>query len=216
MRGVLTGALIDLSKIVEGQVYLQTGMDAAGVTLSSVLAVGSSSASTNATAFALKKKDKVSVANLRKVVIHIYFISKCSVPVAGSCTGADGGSPIPTLKRVELIVRNDAPALTTVTVAEGIENLQVDYGWDTDSDGAPNGSDVDGSALTVADWANVVTVKVHLLARSTELTGGFEDLKTYAMGTAGAVSPAAAERGYKRHLFVQSVRLTNPSSRRAL
>ena len=216
MRGVLTGIAIDLSKVTAGQVYLQTGMDASGVTLTSVLAVGNSSATTNATNFALKKKDRVAIANLRKVVVNIYFISKCSVEVGGSCTDADGGNPIPTLKRVELIAAAGATAQTTVTVAEGIENLQVDYGVDTDSDGAPNGADLNGSTLTVAEWPNVMTLKVHLLARSTEVTAGFLDTKTYFMGTAGAVVPAVAERGYKRHLFVQSIRLTNPSSRRVL
>ena len=215
MSGVMTGALIDLSKVVAGQVYLQTGLNAAG-TLNPLVVAGSSSAATNASSFPLTKKDKVSVANLRKVVVHIYFISKCSVEVAASCTNADGGSPIPTLKRVELIASAGAPAMTTVTVAEGIENLQLDYGVDSDGDGTPNGADVDGSVLTVADWANVVTLKVHVLARSTEPASGFEDLKTYAMGTAGPVSPAVAERAYRRHLFVQSVRVTNPSSRRAL
>lgn len=215
MSGVLTGTAIDLAKVVAGQVYVQTGLDVVGV-LKPAVAVGSSTAGTNATAFPLKKKDNVSVANLRKVVVHIYFISKCSVELAGSCASADGGNPIPTLKRVELIAAGGVASLTTVTVAEGIENLQVDYGVDTDGDGSPNGSDVDGSALTVADWPNVVSMKVHLLARSTEVTSGFLDSKTYVMGTAGPISPAVAERAYRRHLFVQSVRIANPSGRRAL
>lgn len=211
MSAVQTASAIDLAKIVEGQVYLQTGMDSTGVTLTDAVAVGSSSASNNAAAFALKKKDKVSAANLRKMVVHIYYISKCSVEVAGSCTNADGGTPIPTLKRVELGVATGSPALTAATVAEGIENLQVDYGIDTDTDGAPNGTDI--AAPTLAQWPEVVTLKVFLLARSTDLTAGFSDSKTYGMGVAGPVSPAAAELVYKRHLFVQSVRLVNPSSR---
>lgn len=213
MSAVQTAGAIDLSNLVAGQVYLQTGMDSTGVTLTDVVAVGSS-ASNNATAFALKKKDKVSLANLRKMVVHIYYISKCSVEVSGSCTNADGGTPIPTLKRVELGVAGGIPTLTAATVAEGIENLQVEYGIDSDGDGAPNGSDI--AAPTFAQWPDVVTLKVFLLARSTDLTAGFTDSKTYAMGVGGSVSPAAAELGYKRHLFVQSVRLVNPSSRRAL
>lgn len=214
MSAVQTAGAIDLSKVVAGQVYLQTGMDSTGTTLTDVVAVGNASATTNATTFTLKKKDKVALANLRKMVVHIYYISKCSVEVSGSCTNADGGTPIPTLKRVELGVASGSPTLTSVTVAEGIENLQIDYGIDSDGDGAPNGSDI--TTPTVAQWPNVVTLKIYLLARSTDLTAGFSDAKTYGMGMAGAVSPAAGELAYKRHLFVQSVRLVNPSSRRAL
>jgi type IV pilus assembly protein PilW len=214
MSAVQTAGAIDLSKVVEGQVYLQSGMDSTGTTLTDVVAVGSSSATTNASTFLLKKKDGVAIANLRKMVVHIYYISQCSVEISGSCTNADGGTPIPTLKRVELGVAGAVPTLTTATVAEGIENLQIDYGIDSDSDGAPNGSDI--AAPTTAQWPDVVTLKVYLLARSTDLTAGFSDGKTYGMGVGGSVSPPSGALAYKRHLFVQSVRLVNPSSRRAL
>jgi type IV pilus assembly protein PilW len=215
MSAVQTAGAIDLAKVVPGQVYLQTGMDSTGTTLTDVVAVGSSSAATNATTFVLKKKDNVSVANLRKMVVHIYYISQCSVlNSSGTCTNADGGTPIPTLKRVELGVAGGVPTLTTATVAEGIENLQIDYGIDSDGDGAPDGSDI--AAPTFAQWPDVVTLKVYLLARSADLTAGFSDSKTYGMGVAGSVSPASTALAYKRHLFVQSVRLVNPSSRREL
>lgn len=215
LSSVLTGTDIDLAKVDPGRVYLQTGLNLS-LDLASVLAIGSSDAAANATAFSLKKKGGVKVANLRKVVVHIYYISKCSVEVSGSCTGADGGTPIPTLKRYELGVSGGVPAFSKVTLAEGIENLQVDYGVDTDSDGAPNGTDVTGSALGVADWPNVMSLKLYLLARSTELTPGFQDTKSYALGVGGSVSAATGEEGYKRHVFVQSVRANNPNSRRAL
>jgi type IV pilus assembly protein PilW len=217
MSAVQTGVNIDLAKTTAGQVYLQTGMDSAtGTQLDSRLGVGADAA-TNATTFPLKKKDKVSVANLRKLVVHIYYISKCSVEISGSCTGADNGSPIPTLKRVELGESGGNPTLSKATIAEGIENLQVDYGVDSApaapaQDGFADGADVKASALAFGTWPDVMTAKIHLLARSTEKTAGFVDDKSYALGT-NAV--AAANDGYHRHVFVQSVRLVNPSSRRA-
>lgn len=208
-----TAGATDLSKVVEGQVYVQTGLTTGAVQLSALLAAGSADATVNTAAFPLHKRN-LSLSALRKLVVHVYYISQCSVEVSGSCTGADGGTPIPTLKRLELGV---GPAFTKVTIAEGIENLQVDYGVDgTDADGAPNGVDVSGSALDFATWQDVMTVKVHLLARSSEASGGFTDSKTYALGTFGAASAAAGEKGYKRHMFVQSVRLVNPSGRRVL
>jgi type IV pilus assembly protein PilW len=206
---------IDLSKLVVGQAYLQTGLDAGGQLLA-VLAIARADPVVNAAAFALKKKDKVKLASLRKMVVDIYYISQCSVPVAGSCTSADGGTPIPTLKRVELGVAAGAAAFTTVTLAEGIENLQIDYGLDTDSDGSPNGDYVNGSAFGVGDLPNVMSLRIQLLARSGEKSPGFTDSKRYVMGSAGSFSPAAGEEGYKRHVFVQSVRLVNPSIRRML
>lgn len=207
---------VDLTKLTAGRTYIQTGMDSTGATLTSVLAAASSDSGTNASTFILKKKDMVKLANIRPVEVHIYYIAKCSVELSGSCTGADGGNPIPTLKRVDLGAAGGLPVMTTLTIAEGIENLQLDYGVDTDADGSPNGSDVDGSALSLADWSNVMTLKIYLLARSSEVSQGFSDTKQYVMGTAGTITPATAEQGYKRHLFVQSVRVVNPSSKRAL
>ena len=64
-----------------------------------------------------------------------------------------------------------------------------------------------------AGWPDVMSVKVYLLARSLERTPGFVDDKSYVLGTAGTV--ATTDTGYKRHVFVQSVRLVNPSARRA-
>lgn len=216
MSAVQTGGNIDLAKTTPGQVYLQTGLDSATATqLDSRLGVGADAA-TNATTFPLKKKDKTSVANLRKFVVHIYYISKCSVELAGSCTGADGGSPIPTLKRVELSVSGGVPAFPSkASIAEGIENLQIDYGLDANVDGAADGADVNGSLLTKDTWPDVMTLKIHLLARSTETTTVSPDSKTYALGTAGTITPTTSEQKYSRHAFVQSVRLVNPSSRRS-
>lgn len=209
---------IALASAVTGQTYIQTGLTPAGLTFEYRLATGSDAA------FTLQKKDGTA-ASLRKVLVHIYYISQCSEPISGSCTGADGGRPLPTLKRVELGVSGASPAMSTVSMAEGIENLQVDYGSDTDNDGTPdgdygNGDFVNGVAappaavMGVGDWVNVMSVKIHLLARSPETTGGYSDSKTYDLGTFG--STAAKNDGYKRHVFTQAVRVVNPSGRRPL
>lgn len=214
---LMTGAAVDFAKVKVGQAYLQTGLDATGLQFASVLAVASGVPGTDSTTFNLKKKDKTTIAPPRKVHVHIYYISSCSVEVSGSCASGDAGNPIPTLKRVDLAVTGGAVAMSSpVTIAEGIENLQVDYGVDSDAtpDGAPNGADLNGTTLTTpADWANVMTLKIHLLARTSEPAVGYVDNKTYAMGTAGSVGPF--NNSYKRHAFVQSVRLVNPIMRRA-
>jgi type IV pilus assembly protein PilW len=204
-----------LAALTAGQYYVQTGLNAAGTAFTATINIGDASATTNATNFALLKKDKATAANIRKMVVRIYYIAKCSVESGGSCDSGDGGNPIPTLKMLELGTASGAPAWSSpVTIAEGIENMQIDYGVDTNSDGAPDGDDVDGSALTHVNMGDVMAVKIYLLARNLEKTPGFSDDKTYALGTAGTITPATADRGYRRHVFVQSVRLVNPSARR--
>jgi type IV pilus assembly protein PilW len=213
---VETGGNPDMSKLKQGQVYIQTGLDATSQ-LKYVIAAAAAASAANGTTFYLTKKVTANKATVRKMQVHIYYVAQCSVEVAGSCTGADGGTLIPTLKRVELTYSGTATAFTTVTVAEGIENMQVEYGTDTDGDGMPDTYVAASSITTPAGWGNVMTARIYLLARGSEKTPGFSDAgRTYTMGpTYGAASAAAADQGYRRHLFTQTVRLVNPAGRLA-
>ena len=202
-----------LGALTVGQYYIQTGLNAAQTEFFAGIAQGSVDAATNAANFPYLKKDKVTAAPVRKMVVRIYYVAKCSVESGGSCAAGDNGNPIPTLKMLELGAAGGAPSWgTPVTIAEGIEQLQVDYGMDTNGDGAPDGTDVDGSTLTHANSPDVMALKIYLVARSLEKSAGFVDNKTYQLGTHGTFTPT--ETAYKRHVFVQSVRLVNPSGRR--
>lgn len=199
--------------LTSGQPYLQSGLTASKLELKYVLGVATSN-TVDTTVFNLVKKDGT-VAPLRKYSVHIYYVSPCSVPANGStCSAAntdDGGVSVPTLKRLELTVDSSgATKFVTVPLVEGIENLQVDYGFDTTGDGAPDTYLADAAA--VADWANLTAVRVYLLARNNERSPGYVDDKTYDLGTAGVT--AATNDAYKRHVFTQMVRLVNPSARR--
>ncbi|MGZ5181367.1 MAG: PilW family protein [Ramlibacter sp.] len=206
----------DLAKVTAaaGQVVIQTGINAAAnQSFDYKINVANSNSSTTAAMFPLVRKDLTTLATIRKVLVRIYYVSACSVEVASSCTNGDGGNPIPTLKMKELSVSSGAPGWNTITLAEGIENLQVDYGVDTDSDGSPDGADVNGAGLGVADWPNVMAVKIYLVARSTDKSPTAAGSKTFDMGTAGSIGAASDQ--YRRHAFMQSVRLVNPSARRS-
>lgn len=65
---------------------------------------------------------------------------------------------------------NSVPSYTGVAqpeeLAEGIDNMQIKYGVDTDGDKAAN-TYLDASLLTAVDWANVVSVKLSLLMSTT-------------------------------------------------
>ncbi len=74
---------------------------------------------------------------------------------------------IPSLYRQRL---NDTPAslvLATLTEAEelveGVENMQIQYGEDTGTDGLP---DTYRTANNVANWGNVLSVRISLLLRT--------------------------------------------------
>lgn len=201
-----------------GQVYLQSGMTPSGLEFTKRVGKGA-----DTSVFDLFTKDGTTPASLRKFLVHIYYVSPCSVPVSTTCTSAaDGGKPIPTLKMLELSASGNTTTLTTVPLVEGIENMQVDYGIDTTVDGSADGQYV--AAPAAANWANVVALRVHLLARNNDATAGYVDNKTYAMGylsTASAQTVTASTdtygsnvQAYKRRLFSQLIRVVNPSSRR--
>jgi len=54
-------------------------------------------------------------------------------------------------------------------------------------------------------------VKLYVLIRSEQQTLGYQDTKTY---TLGSTTLGPFNDGYKRHLFQQTIRLQNVSSRR--
>jgi len=64
---------------------------------------------------------------------------------------------------------------------------------------------------TAAALANVVSARIHLLARSDSPTLGYTDSKTYNLGDT-VLGPF--NDGYKRHVFSTTVRLNNVSGRR--
>ena len=201
-------ATIPAAALTNGNIYLQANADS---TATPVIALGSGSSTTDQTTFALKNRDGTNFAPVRRYHVHIYFISPCSIPAGGGsdCTGAadDNGSPIPTLKRIELTSNG---VMSVVPLVEGIENFQVDYGVDADGEGVPDGAYVVAPA-SATDWSNVVAVRVNLLARNVEPSAGYTDAKTYDMGAAGSVTPGGP---YKRHVYNSVIRVVNVGSRR--
>jgi len=174
------------------------------------------------------QKDGATLADLRKYHVEIYFVSPCSSPngagTPATCTSTDdNGRPIPTLKRLELTNGTSGPAFNLVPLVEGIENLQLDYGLDSDNDGSPDSyttgtHSVGTTAMTTADWANVMAVRINILARSNDPTTGYTDTKNYTLsgpgtldGVAAAASPSSS---YQHHVFSEVVRAINASGRR--
>ena len=156
--------------------------------------------------FTLKQKNCLTPAMLRKYIVRIYYVSTCNV-----CSGA-GVDTVPTLKMVEFV---DGNPLTTLPLAEGIEDMQFDYGVDAPiatGDGAP---DSYTRTPVAGQWKDVMAVRVNVLARNNDPTVGYVDAKSYRLSGISAVAavPAFGDN-YKRHAFNQLVRVINPSGRR--
>jgi type IV pilus assembly protein PilW len=206
--------------LVANQMYIQTTPlgDSLGFP---ILGLGPSAApfiltlpAANSTA--LPEKD----APLRRYLVRIYFVSKCNVPASGNpddpCNGVtdDGGTPIPTLKMLEYGVDSTGnPGFRKIALAEGIEQLQFDYGIDTTADGVADNFVMCDSTTpcAVADWRNIVAVQVNLVARNAERSPSYADDKTYSLGLKGYTT--ATNDGYRRHAYTSLVRLNNIAMR---
>jgi type IV pilus assembly protein PilW len=152
------------------------------------------------------KRDCTTKADTRRYETHIYF-------VANNDNDGDG---IPTLKRAELRLGADGTlGFVTVPLVEGIENMQLEYGIDTDGDGQP---DMFTPAPGTADnWRGAMSVRISLLARNTEATPGYIDKRKYVLGHLADGTDnviAAANDAYKRHVFQTLVLMPNPIGRK--
>ena len=182
----------------------------------------------------LKKRDCTTPAELWKFGSNLYYIRNYAV---------SAGDGIPTLMRSSFglsssgVLEHQAPE----ALIEGIEGFRVELGvddvsdsgaavnlgaaitWDDTStklsptnrgDGVPDGAYVRCTTAvpcTAAQLVNVVALKLYVLVRSELASPGYADAKTYVMGS---TSLGPFNDGFKRHLFTQTVRVINISSRR--
>lgn len=163
----------------------------------------------NAASFTLRQKNHTDLINPRAYVVHIYWINTENQ-----------------LMMTELSANTTATQFSTaIAIADGIENLQFDYGIDStgpDLDELHAGADPDGtpdnysqcSTCTTTDWQNVTTVRINLLARNPQVSPGYSDAKQYSLGLAGTVGPY--NDGYRRHAYQGLARLNNIGGRREL
>lgn len=166
-----------------------------------------------ATTFDLERVSGTSYATteVNRLTTHIYFIAPCSYGTGTDGVCQAGDDTTPTLKLLELYGDNSTgPAFRMVNVAEGIEDINYEYGIDNDNDGSP---DVFTDAPTTLQWLSVVAVRINLLARNIDATGGTAEQKTFNLGT-GKASIVPTARQYRRHMYTQTVRVNNPSMRK--
>ena len=144
-------------------------------------------------------------ANIRKLRVHVYYVSNCRRGSGANGKCAAGDDTIPTLKRLELTASGGAPTMTVVPLVEGIEFMKVRYGVDDTVDGAV---DSYKAAPALADWPNAVQVEIRVVARNVESSAS-TDPKSYDLGSSLTYTPSGANAYYKRHLFSQQIYITN-------
>lgn len=153
--------------------------------------------------FTLRNLDCATVADVRRLMVRLYYVATCD-----DC----GVDTIPTLKRADLV--NGAIGVTPLV--EGVENLQLEYGFDADNDGFPDQYLAAPDATLGAaygEWSNVMAARFYVLLRSTDAQPGYRDTtKSFNLGLAGYTAPA--NDGYKRVLMTSLVRLNNPAGQR--
>jgi len=149
--------------------------------------------------FTQRALDCAAITTVRRYMSRVYYVANCD-----DCQR----DTIPTLKRIDYI----DGALVTTPLAEGVEQIQFEYGFDTDGNGTPDvfRQTLDGVAASPAnDWGNVMAVRIWMISRATETTPGYKDTKTYDLGSFGIQGPY--NDGFKRRAYSQLVRLINPA-----
>lgn len=172
-------------------------------------------------------------AQLRQYVSNLYYVRNYAV------TPGDG---IPTLMRSQFGLSGGVLQYQAAqALVEGIEGFRVELGIDSVSatgvavnfaqaiafpnpsrlvtpsnrgDGYPDGAYVHcttATPCTEAQLMSAVSAKIYVLVRSETKTPGWVDNKQYALGS---TTLGPFNDSYKRHLFSQTVRLTNVSTRR--
>ncbi|MBA3776733.1 MAG: PilW family protein [Betaproteobacteria bacterium] len=153
--------------------------------------------------FTLRNLDCATVADVRQLLVRTYFVANCN-----DC----GVDSIPTLKRAELV----GGEIVVTPLVEGVEDIQIEYGFDADGDGNPDRYlDFPDAAIAPAygDWSNVMAARLFVLLRSTDRQPGYLDAtKRFNLGEAG-YTPVAND-GFRRLLLSSVVRINNPAGQR--
>lgn len=165
----------------------------------------------NAANFTFQQKNHVDLIPARAFLVHIYWVNTDNQLMVKELDATSSST----------ILSNAIP------IADGIEDLQFDYGIDNtgpDLDDSHAGADPDGTpdsysecaACTTTDWQNVTAIRINLIARNPEKSAGHNDSnKTYMMGVKGETD-IDLPTGYRRHAYQGLVRLNNVGGRREL
>jgi type IV pilus assembly protein PilW len=113
---------------------------------------------------------------------------------------------LPRLCRLRLAGKGFGAVTNTECVADGIEQLHVEFGLDTDNDGLVNQYK---SNPTTTEMGAALTARAWVLVRSDTADPAYTNTKTYQLGD---LAVAAANDNFYRRVFSSTVELRNPAN----
>jgi len=119
------------------------------------------------------------------------------------------GDGVPSLCRKTLDF-TAATGIQTECIAAGIENLQVEYGLDTDGSGSANQY---VSNPTLTQLQRVISARIFVLARTLNPDFGYTDDRTYTISNAPVATPGD---NFHRRLYTVTVPVFNMRNRARL
>jgi type IV pilus assembly protein PilW len=95
-------------------------------------------------------------------------------------------------------------SVTAAVLAEGVENMQILYGEDTDNDLAAN---LYVNASKVTDFTKVVSVRIALLINTVDIIGTYTDNQVHILLNSPPIGPL--NDNLVRRVFVRTIVLRN-------
>lgn len=139
------------------------------------------------------------------LVARAYYVSPNSVGSDAGAT-ADAGNRVPSLRRANLTVVGNAPAVVDAEIVAGVEDLQVQFGIEPAGAATPGAVayvDADNPLLATA---RIVAVRVWLLIRAEQPETGYVDDISYQLGN---VTRDPTNDGFRRLLVSRTIRIRN-------
>ncbi len=120
----------------------------------------------------------------------------------------NAGDGIPSLCNTALV----GNSFTSVCYVEGVENMQVEFGVDTNGD---QQAEYFTASPSSAEMGNAIAIRIFLLMRSINTISGYTNDKVYRLGTTAINpdvngDPQAFNDGFYRRIFNTTVNLRNP------
>ena len=112
---------------------------------------------------------------------------------------------MPALYRMSL---KPGPMMVAELVASNIEDMQLQYGVNTVNNNVVTSVRFYDADPTAVDWKNVASVRIWLLARSSEKDPGFSASQSFSY----AGKQVTKSDGYQRQLFQQVVQIRETRS----
>lgn len=121
---------------------------------------------------------------------------------------ATAGDGVPSLCR-KVLLMGLTPSMTNECLVDGIEQLQIEYGIDTNGDGVANRY---VSAPAADQFALVTSLRIHLLSRALRPDPNYTNPKTYVLGDL-SITP---NDNFYRRAATTTVVVRNPTNLRNL